>query len=292
LAQTLQWSLNKAAALPSSYVMVKKNTFIHINASALDSSSRFRSKSAPCRPTTMEESDDNSPCLTSFVAGRKCTRPTARPTQAYSLPCSPAQPNPATPDYAPARYTFYRVDHSPSHTDATTVPDEQDQGLVALDFVMDKYISAMNNDGATVMWHGLPSKCHVEPDLLAALDRLGATDVEYIYLPLNHWEKSKTTSSKCRNKGYAFLHFSNAASAEDFRTRVAEPINFAVANTLMKSTSTTTANYQGITANLFQMLNAGPKRTVDGNIYVKMGGAMTSVNLSSLRKLMPNSDGC
>jgi len=156
------------------------------------------------------------------------------------------------------------------------------ESLTALEFVFREYVAKERNDGYTIMWHGLPSKCHVEPDLIPVLESMGAKDVEYIYLPLNHWEKTRAASSKCRNKGYAFLHFSSEAAAKDFAEKVVEPIEML--NT--KKTSTTAAWFQGISANLIQLLQAPHKRTADGMIYLRMGTKMRGVFLGSLRKML------
>jgi hypothetical protein len=130
------------------------------------------------------------------------------------------------------------------------------------------------------MWHSLPSKCHVKPDLVPILRDLGAHDVEYIYLPVNHWERSRATASKCRNKGYAFVHFASAESAKAFTEKVALPVD-----KLKKQTSTTEAVFQGISANIAQLLRAPHKRTSDGIIYVRMDGEMRGVYLGDLRKM-------
>ena len=157
---------------------------------------------------------------------------------------------------------------------------EPEASMAALAHVFRNYIRNENDSGCTLMWHSLPSKCHVKPDLVPILRDLGAHDVEYIYLPVNHWERTRAAASKCRNKGYAFVHFASAESAKAFTEKVALPVD-----KLKKQTSTTEAVFQGISANIAQLLRAPHKRTSDGIIYVKMDGEMRGVYLGSLRKM-------
>ena len=227
------------------------------------------------------------------------------------MPCSPIQPawtfspmlKPMGGRYKPSVDAVFEVESpkprmngAQKSTSSTSTLEKQEhegisasdseggvrESLSALEFVFREYVAKERNDGYTIMWHGLPSKCHVEPDLIPVLESMGAKDVEYIYLPLNHWEKTRAASSKCRNKGYAFLHFSNEAAAKDFAEKVVEPIEML--NT--KKTSTTAAWFQGISANLIQLLQAPHKRTADGMIYLRSGKKMRSVFLGSLRKML------
>lgn len=265
-------------------------------------------------------------CYTSIVKSRSGGSGTKRPPlptsvlvspyqPAWSMPCSPIQPawtfspmlKPWGGRYRPTVDSVLEVE-SPKPPSAaeklgslsTASTLEKDSGnedltasdseggtresTTALEFVFREFVAKERNDGYTIMWHGLPSKCHVEPDLIPVLEAMGATDVEYIYLPLNHWEKTRAASSKCRNKGYAFLHFSSEAAAKDFAEKVVEPIEML--NT--KKTSTTAAWFQGISANLIQLLQAPHKRTADGMIYLRMGKKMRGVFLGSLRKMLKN----
>jgi len=269
-------------------------------------------------------SDGDNWCYTSIVKSRSTAAGSKRPPMPTSvlvspyqpawaprsMPCSPVQPawtfspmlKPMNGRYKPSVDAVFEVESpklrmvgAEKSTSSTSTEKQEPEGvgtsdsecggresLSALEFVFREYVSKERNDGYTIMWHGLPSKCHVEPDLIPVLESMGAHDVEYIYLPLNHWEKTRAASSKCRNKGYAFLHFSNEAAAKDFAEKVVEPIEML--NT--KKTSTTAAWFQGISANLIQLLQAPHKRTADGMIYLRSGKKMRSVFLGSLRKML------
>jgi hypothetical protein len=144
-----------------------------------------------------------------------------------------------------------------------------------------KYLVNTDNSGTTLMWHGLPTKYHVNPDLIRILEAIDAQNVGYLYLPLNHWEKSRVSCGKCRNKGYAFVHFKTSADAEDFTQKVAE---YTIES--RRSTATTLAAHQGISLNLTQLVTAPQKRTAAGSIYLPNAeGKFECVTIAALRRL-------
>merc|ERR1719313_2359083 len=145
----------------------------------------------------------------------------------------------------------------------------------------EKYLVNTDNSGTTLMWHGLPTKYHMKPDLLRIIEDIDAQGVAYLYLPLNHWEKSRVSCGKCRNKGYAFVHFKTAADAEEFTRKVSE---YTIES--RRSTATTLAAHQGVSLNLTQLVTAPQKRTAAGSIYLPNAeGKFESVTIASLRKL-------
>ena len=107
-----------------------------------------------------------------------------------------------------------------------------------------KYLVNTDNSGMTLMWHGLPTKHQMKPDLIRIIKDIDAQGVAYLYLPLNHWEKSRVSSGKSRNKGYAFVHFKTAADAEEFTRKVSE---YTIES--RRSTATTLAAHQGVSLN-------------------------------------------
>ena len=111
-----------------------------------------------------------------------------------------------------------------------------------------KYLVNTDNSGMTLMWHGLPTKYHMNPDLIRIIEDIDAQNVSYLYLPLNHWEKSRVSCGKCRNKGYAFVHFKTAADAEEFTRKVSD---YTIES--RRSTATTLAAHQGVSLNLTQI---------------------------------------
>jgi hypothetical protein len=162
--------------------------------------------------------------------------------------------------------------------------DAPESSIAGEDFVAEqfqKYLVDTNNGGITLMWHGLPTKYHVTPDLIEIIEEIDAQGVGYLYLPLNHWEKSRVSCGKCRNKGYAFLHFKTIHDAEAFTKRIAD---FTIES--RRTTATTLAAHQGISLNLYQLVTAPQKRTAAGTIYLPNAeGTLECVTISSLRKL-------
>jgi hypothetical protein len=156
---------------------------------------------------------------------------------------------------------------------------EDNDAFVAEQF--QKYLVNTDSSGVTLMWHGLPTKYHVNPDLIGMLEAIDAKGVGYLYLPLNHWEKSRVSCGKCRNKGYAFVHFTTNADAEEFTRKVAE---YTIES--RRSTATTHAAHQGISLNLTQLVTAPQKRTAAGSIYLPNAeGKFECVTIASLRRL-------
>merc|ERR1719247_3989462 len=154
-----------------------------------------------------------------------------------------------------------------------------DEAFVAEQF--QKYLVNTDNSGVTLMWHGLPTKFHMNPDLLRIIEDIDAQGVGYLYLPLNHWEKSRVSCGKCRNKGYAFVHFKTQHYAEEFTRKIAE---YTIES--RRATATTLAAHQGISLNLFQLVTAPQKRTAAGSIYLPNAeGKFECVTIASLRKL-------
>jgi hypothetical protein len=144
-----------------------------------------------------------------------------------------------------------------------------------------RYLVNTDNSGMTLMWHGLPTKYHMNPDLIRIIEDIDVKGVTYLYLPLNHWEKSRVSCGKCRNKGYAFVHFKTAADAEDFSRKVSE---YTIES--RRSTATTLAAHQGVSLNLTQLVTAPQKRTAAGAIYLPNDeGKFECVTIASLRKL-------
>jgi hypothetical protein len=156
---------------------------------------------------------------------------------------------------------------------------EDNEAFVAEQF--QKYLVNTDSSGVTLMWHGLPTKYHVNPDLIGMLKAIDAQGVGYLYLPLNHWEKSRVSCGKCRNKGYAFVHFKTNADAEEFTRKVAE---YTIES--RRSTATTLAAHQGISLNLTQLVTAPQKRTAAGSIYLPNAeDKFECVTIASLRRL-------
>jgi hypothetical protein len=235
-------------------------------------------------------------------SARESTPPSWAPATAGFLgdgACAPARKNPFSAhqtnlahlqagDGRDGRSAYDRMwDSYGSATSDATVPQTEVRETVegaadvnALALLYTQYVMRESNGGCTIMWHGLPSKSRVETDMTAALEKFGVMQhIEYIYLPLNHWEKN----GKCRNKGYAFLHFTNAAAADAFQARVVDP---AYAGAMKYRTSTKPAAHQGVSQNLRQILSSPKKRVYEGSVYLKLDGKLCAICLGSVHKLM------
>jgi hypothetical protein len=151
-----------------------------------------------------------------------------------------------------------------------------------VDEIYQKYIVKTDNSGQTIMWHGLPTKYQVEPHLLKFLDAIAVTDVQCLYMPLNHWEKKGNPRGKCRNKGYAFIHFATETAASDFTRKVTD--NKTESPPML--TATTKAERQGISANLRALVAAPQKKITAGSFCLpNKAGALENVPIHALRDL-------
>jgi hypothetical protein len=173
---------------------------------------------------------------------------------------------------------------SASSAGSTSSLDDDISAQVHEDFVNTqyrKYLANVDNSGQTLMWHGLPTKYQVEPHLASILEKIGATNVGYLYLPLNHWEKKDNPQGKCRNKGYAFIHFVTDAAALDFTNKVSD-----FCTEQRRLTATTKAVHQGISANLRALVAAPHKRTTSGSLYLpNKVGKLERVSIHAFRDL-------
>jgi hypothetical protein len=143
-----------------------------------------------------------------------------------------------------------------------------------------KYFINTDNSGQTLMWHGMPTKYQVEPHLIGILDAIEAENVGYLYLPLNQWEKLDNPNGKCRNKGYAFIHFRTEASASDFMQKISD-----YESEKRRLAATTNATTQGISANLRMLVAAPQKRTISGSLYLpNQVGKLERLSIHALRE--------
>jgi hypothetical protein len=141
-----------------------------------------------------------------------------------------------------------------------------------------EYIMNTENRGTTLMWHGIPNKWSVSPELFDALEALNARDVGMVYMPLGHWERRHRLGVR-RNKGYAFVHFLTVEAAKDFAAAV------ATQKITEKAASTTLATYQGISANLRTLMQMTRKRSNTGTIFVLADGGLKQVHKKTLGRL-------
>jgi hypothetical protein len=129
------------------------------------------------------------------------------------------------------------------------------------------------------MWHGVPTKFQVSPNLLNELEHLGALDhVSYVYLPMTWSRKPRSGRCKCTNKGYAFIHFNEQAAADEFKELVGEFANEKPCLTL--------ADCQGLSANLRQLLSARKRSIEYASVYIRdKSDRLEEVSVADLRAL-------
>lgn len=147
--------------------------------------------------------------------------------------------------------------------------------------VFNQYILNTDNRGYTLMWHGVHTRWQ-EEDMLEVLQEMGVSGLQYLYLPRNHWQRRQAdASATCKNKGYAFVHFSSEERAAEFTKKIVD--EYAEGD---KEMYTTPAVCQGISSSLQQMTLVHRKRTVtNGSVYVAVDDTIERVAKCTLFKL-------
>jgi CDGSH-type Zn-finger protein len=147
--------------------------------------------------------------------------------------------------------------------------------------------SGQNERGATVMMQSIPYQLQVEPDLLDLLRQTCEMDhVEYIYIP-TCTEGINCRSGASRNKGYCFVHFSVAATAQEFASRTHGHVFPSAPGE--KRVITSMAKFQGLYTNLMNVLEIHAKkwRPKNGFAHIRTSkGELVCVGLLPLRNLV------
>ena len=116
-----------------------------------------------------------------------------------------------------------------------------------------------NEPGATLMMQNIPYPWMVEPDLLDLLRQTCEMDhVEYIYIP-TCTEGINCRSGRSRNRGYCFIHFSVAATAQEFASRTHGHVFPCAPGE--KRVVTSMAKFQGLYTNLMNVLDIHAKKS-------------------------------
>ena len=148
--------------------------------------------------------------------------------------------------------------------------------------------SGQNERGATVMMQSIPYQLQVEPDLLDLLRQTCEMDhVEYIYIP-TCTEGINCRSGASRNKGYCFVHFSVAATAQEFASRTHGHV-FPCAPGEKRVLINSMAKFQGLYTNLMNVLEIHAKkwRPKNGFAHIRTSkGELVCVGLLPLRNLV------
>jgi hypothetical protein len=139
------------------------------------------------------------------------------------------------------------------------------------------------------MLHGLNREWD-DLQFLEMIAGFGLDEVDFVYLPLNFWlrnegtdQEGKPTRRKARdarikNKGYGFVHISDASKEADFSRKVAMlSIQFG------RVMYTTWATTQGVTNQLMQtLLVLKPRSAARGMVHVRVNDELKSVSRFSL----------
>jgi hypothetical protein len=193
----------------------------------------------------------------------------------------------ARPLAAAAEDEMYIKDHSIYQGSMNTIPSDE----ALLQDIYDKYLiagkNAQNECGATLMLRDIPYRLQVEPDLLNLLRQTCEMDhVDYIYLPRT-LEGFCPNQNRQTNKGYCFIHFSVAASAEAFASRMHDHVLSSVSGG--KRLIFSMAKFQGLRTNLMNVLDIHAKkwRPKNGFAHIRNSkGDMVCVGLMPLRNLV------
>jgi hypothetical protein len=168
------------------------------------------------------------------------------------------------------------------------------KGILAEDAILkqiyDKYLAAgehvQDKTGVTLMLRDIPYRWQVDPHLFEIFAQMGELEhVDYIYLPMAIEGFAARSSVQARNKGYCFIHFSVAATAEAFASRISGPPY----TTGGKSMSTHPAKFQGLGSNLINLLDIDSKkwRPKHGIAHIRISkGELVCVGLLALRNLL------
>jgi hypothetical protein len=133
----------------------------------------------------------------------------------------------ATGDLGDVQYTLEQMENPPKNFVAR---------------ICSTYLMMPDKKGVTLMWRELPNTWDLK-DLCEVLIQTRTRDVDYLYVPMNHYTNRRVAAN--RNKRYAFIHFSTAASAQRFSTIIG---TVDVGNKAQMHTSI--AKHQGIDANI------------------------------------------
>jgi hypothetical protein len=170
-------------------------------------------------------------------------------------------------------------------------------------YVFWKFIAAETpelEEGVTVLVHDIPFGFKLRPDVTDMIDSTASVDsVGYIYLPV---AVDRPKINQFRNKGYCFIHFSDADMAQKFMTGISDykvpeqsnpndgakdpgfPQN---GQEEPKKMYAVFAKYQGLSTNLHNLLDIDSKkwRPKNGFACVRTNSGLANISLLGLRIL-------
>jgi RNA recognition motif-containing protein len=152
-------------------------------------------------------------------------------------------------------------------------------------------------EGVTILVHDIPYGFKLKPDITEMIDSIASIDsVGYIYLPM---AVDRPKVNQFRNKGYCFIHFSDANIAQKFITEISDynvserPSVDDSANNAQneqeepKKMYAVFAKYQGLSTNLHNLLDIESKkwRPKNGFACVRTSSGLSNISLLGLRIL-------
>jgi hypothetical protein len=173
--------------------------------------------------------------------------------------------------------------------------DEKDLSYVFRNFIASE--TPALEDGVTLLVHDIPFGFGYRPHIVEMIDSLASIDsVDYIYLPM---AVDRGKANQFRNKGFCFIHFSDANMAQKFMDGISnysrveqgsenESANKCKGETArVKKLSAVFAKFQGMSTNLHNLLDVESKkwRPKNGFVLVRTDSGLSNISLLELRGL-------
>jgi hypothetical protein len=173
--------------------------------------------------------------------------------------------------------------------------DEKD-----VSYVFRKFIASETpelEEGVTIMLMDVPKSFRCRPELFEMIESLGSIDsVDYIYLPM---AVDRPNKNRYRNKGFCFIHFSDANMAQNFmngifgydalehRSASESLANYPCGDPHDKNMTAAFAKFQGVSTNLHNLIDIQSKkwRPKNGFVCVRTDSGLSDISLLGLRVL-------
>jgi hypothetical protein len=165
-----------------------------------------------------------------------------------------------------------------------------------LRFVFSKFIESETPElegGITLLLQNIPHAFRYEPDISDMIKSFASIEsIDYIYLPV---AVDRPSLNEFRNKGYCFIHFSDANMAQKFMNGISDYKAFdrSCANTRANNIHTdgklsaVFAKFQGLSTNLHNLIDIESKkwRPKKGFVRVRTNSGLSNISLFGLREL-------
>jgi hypothetical protein len=112
--------------------------------------------------------------------------------------------------------------------------------------------------------------------LLRRLEEIHLLDkLQYLYMPVGD---TQYRMNGTRGKGYAFLHFFDVEAVDVLLNRAEQGLHVSG----RKNTSVARARYQGISANLKQILSSPNVESMKGHFFARMNGQLKKFSIHDI----------